>query len=64
MNDEPEDGDSGQFIWCDGLSCLFRFLNKTNEINQTNETTQMNQIPATRRGMVPDVFFASVRNHS
>jgi len=37
---------SGQSIWCAGLSCLSCSLNETNETDRRN---QMNQLPATRR---------------
>lgn len=40
----------GGFNWCAGLSCLFRFLIKTNEINQTNETNHMKEMIPARRG--------------
>jgi hypothetical protein len=51
--------DSRESIWCAGLSCLFRSLNKTNQRNQINQIDeidqkdQLNQIPATRREMGP-----------
>ncbi len=41
---------SGQSIWCAGLSCLSCSSNQTNESdqkNQTNQIDQMNQLPAT-----------------
>ena len=43
-----------QSIWCAGLSCLSRSSNHTHETGRKN---QMNQIPATRREMVPVCIF-------
>lgn len=42
----------GPSIWCTGLSCLSGSSNQINRMDQTNQT---DQIPATRRKMVPTV---------
>ena len=46
-----------QSIWCAGLSCLSRSLNQTNKRDQIN---RMNQFPATRCKVVPEIFFSSM----
>ena len=48
---ESEGDDSEQCIWCEGLSCLSRSSNHTNQRNQINSKDPMNQIPAARGEM-------------